>query len=360
MNLAKSLSDILQVLGKTPELTITVMGDYCLDKYLYIDPLRDEASVETGLVAYQVDHKEIYPGVGGTVAANLCALGTRVLCTGMVGRDGEGSEMLEKLRALGADTDSMVVSEEIYTSTYIKPMRKGEDGIYRELNRMDIRNFAPTPAHLEDLLVANLEGCAAVSDGIIITDQFFETDCSAVTSRIRKKIGEIAANFPGKFFYADSRGHINAYRNVIIKCNHLEVVQAILPEYTGEITAEQIEACGKSLYRQTHRPVIVTQGEKGSLVFNGEDPIAVPAFLVEGTIDIVGAGDATNAGTVVGLCLGLPLPAAALLGNAVSSITIQQIGVTGTATLPQVRRRLTETLATLEKCGPKKIEGSSK
>jgi sugar/nucleoside kinase (ribokinase family) len=63
---------------------------------------------------------------------------------------------------------------------------------------------------------------------------------------------------------------------------------------------------------------------------------------VEGPLDIVGAGDATNAGTMLGLTLGLTLPESVLLGGCVSSITIQQIGVTGTATIEQVKERLGE------------------
>ena len=67
---------------------------------------------------------------------------------------------------------------------------------------------------------------------------------------------------------------------------------------------------------------------------------AVPAFTVTGPVDICGAGDASSAGIVLGLSLGLSAEEAALLGCCVSSITIEQIGVTGTATVQQVRNRL--------------------
>ena len=76
------------------------------------------------------------------------------------------------------------------------------------------------------------------------------------------------------------------------------------------------------------------------LVLAGGQGIPVPAFRVEGPIDICGAGDASTAGIVLGLSLGLLPHEAALLGCAVSSITIQQIGVTGTATVSQVQKRL--------------------
>ena len=59
-----------------------------------------------------------------------------------------------------------------------------------------------------------------------------------------------------------------------------------------------------------------------------------------GPIDICGAGDATDAAFVLGVALGLPRPDAALLAAAVSSITIQQIGVTGTATRKEALERI--------------------
>jgi outer membrane murein-binding lipoprotein Lpp len=43
---------------------------------------------------------------------------------------------------------------------------------------------------------------------------------------------------------------------------------------------------------------------------------------------------------MLGLTLGLSLLESVLLGGCISSITIQQIGVTGTATVEQVKQRL--------------------
>lgn len=68
----------------------------------------------------------------------------------------------------------------------------------------------------------------------------------------------------------------------------------------------------------------------------------VPAYPVAGPIDVVGAGDSTSAGIACALAGGATLEEAAAFGNLVASITIQQIGTTGTATLEQVRRRWRE------------------
>ena len=66
---------LIRLLGSGNTPAITVFGDFCLDKYLYIDAARDELSVETDLVAYQVTHQKMYAGAGGTITNNLRALG---------------------------------------------------------------------------------------------------------------------------------------------------------------------------------------------------------------------------------------------------------------------------------------------
>ena len=66
---------------------------------------------------------------------------------------------------------------------------------------------------------------------------------------------------------------------------------------------------------------------------------AVSAYPVIGPIDTVGAGDSTSAGIACALAGGANLPEAAAFGNLVASITIQQIGTTGSATPEQIRQR---------------------
>jgi rfaE bifunctional protein kinase chain/domain len=331
---------ILKVLGNANSKTITVFGDYCLDKYLYIDPARYEISVETGLTAYQVDKVKLYPGAGGTVTNNLRSLGVDVRCVGLVGEGGEGYDLLKSLKQIGADTELMVQSETIPTNTYMKPMRKTDGGTYSEMNRFDLRSFQETSKELEDRLIAHLRKALETSHGIVIVEQYLQRNCSAVTDRIREELAVLALRFPDKFFFADSRGFASYYRNVIIKCNQFELSNEKSLPFSGQQTWNYVIDKAKQLLAINGRAVVVTLGEKGSLVFEADTIKHVPAFLVEGSIDIVGAGDAASAGIILGLTLGLTLSEAVLLGNCISSITIQQIGVTGSATIEQVKSRL--------------------
>ena len=71
------------------------------------------------------------------------------------------------------------------------------------------------------------------------------------------------------------------------------------------------------------------------MVFDNEKFEKVPAVYAKGPFDKCGAGDAATTGIVSALCCGSSLSDAATLGNIISSVTIQQLGTTGTASPPQ-------------------------
>src|SRR5713226_3560037 len=89
-----------EILSRIPRLTIGVIGDLFLDRYLDIDAALTEPSLETGLDAYQVVRVRSYPGAAGTVINNLVALGVKKVCPiAVIGDDGEGYELRQALSA---------------------------------------------------------------------------------------------------------------------------------------------------------------------------------------------------------------------------------------------------------------------
>ncbi|MCL2775648.1 MAG: PfkB family carbohydrate kinase [Oscillospiraceae bacterium] len=316
-----NIHELGKKLGNASDIVITVLGDYCLDKYLYIDTEKDEQSLETGLIAYQVTKKGLYPGAAGTVVNNLRSLKVQTLCVGVIGDDGEGYELLSVLKKIGADTSYMITDGERCTSTYTKPMRNNT-----ELNRLDFKNFASMSKQTEQKLIENIYAAVKKSNAVIVLDQFLEENCNTVNSSVRDEIAVIADKYPDLIIYADSRAYINLFKNIMVKCNNHEVKDN-----------------GESMYQKNKKPVFVTMGENGTMVFDKDGSHKVDAIKVEGPIDICGAGDACTSGIVLGMSLGASPTVAAMLGNIVSSITIKQIGITGTATQEQV-------VGVIEKC----------
>ena len=126
-----------------------------------------------------------------------------------------------------------------------------------------------------------------------------------------------------------------------VKCNNFEFMSlGSFPEGNPE-SEEEIKKRAGILNVQTGNTYFITRGSRGITAVDGNEATEVEAFHVEGPTDIVGAGDAASAGIVLGLVLGMTRAEAAKFACAVSSITIQQIGCTGTASAQQVKDRLT-------------------
>lgn len=319
------------ILARLPSLRIGVLGDLFLDRYLDLDATLTEPSLETNLDAYQVVRVRSVPGAAGTVLNNLLALGVgRVVPIALVGDDGEGYELAQALRASGRVALGQILFQpHRRTPTYTKPMlhRPGEPPV--ELNRLDIKNRTPVSPADEDWLRTHLEAAWPDLDGLVVLDQVSEPDCGVVTAGVRGFLAELAGRDPGKPVLADSRERIGDFRNVMLKPNERECQRA-----AG--TAED-------LARRCGRIVFHTAGPDGIAVVPPDGhTVRVPAVPVTGPIDTVGAGDSTSAAIVSALAAGVDAVAAAAFGTLVASITIRQLGTTGTATPGQVRARFAE------------------
>jgi len=339
-----------ELLSAFNSVRVAVVGDFFLDKYLDIDATLDEVSLETGKTAYQVVATRCSPGAAGTVTNNLAALGVAaVYAVGVVGTDGQGYELKQGLAATGVRLDYMLECNNLMTPTYIKPLVRREDGAVEELNRFDIKNRQPLPPEVEEGVIKLLRRCVPQVDGIVIADQVQERNYGVVTDRMRDVLAQLAAEHPDKVFFADSRARIGEFTNVIIKPNQHEARAALqqssqrtLQQQSQPLTVSEAEQAALALARRSRRPVYVTLGDRGILVCDGRNCRVIPAPRVTGPIDIVGAGDAVTAGIVPSLCAGASVAEAALIGNLVASITIQQIGTTGTASRRQVLERFAE------------------
>ena len=332
------------ILAQFSQKNVLVVGDFFLDKYLIIEQALAEMSLETGLEAHQVVEVRTSPGAAGTVTNNLRAMGVDVLAVGVVGDDGEGFELLRGLDATGVNVDGLVIRTDRFTPTYTKPMFRVRGGAMHELNRLDIKNRAPTPREAEDQVIRTLRGLMPRVHGVIIADQVQEENFGVITERMRDELAVLAQTYGEVAFMADSRMRIGQFSNVLIKPNAREAVRAVDADaqWLGDgdpdwaLDRELIEAAGARLYRRNGQPVFLTVGSHGILAFHSEGPTLIPAVLARGPIDIVGAGDSAMAGITAALCAGASVPEAAQIGCLAAGVTIRQIGTTGTATRKQI------------------------
>ena len=335
-------SQLNAILQRFDRLSICVVGDFFLDRYLDLDRRLSEVSLETGLEVYQTVNVRNYPGAAGNVAKDLAALGVgQVVALSCIGVDGNGFELTRCLDALGIDRSLTLERGDRFTPTYLKRTLKEGAKPPRELERVDTRNRRRLPREAEETILSHLARCAEETDGIIIVDQDHEPGCGVITPRIRRRLSELAVRQPQTFFVADSRRNIGKFRHVILKPNQHE-----LPGMRGakghSLSLKRLTSSALAMSKRAKGPIYVTLGERGCLCVHEGSAAHIPTCRAEGKIDITGAGDSFLAGVTTALCAGAQHEEAALIGNLVASITVEQVGVTGTAGRAQIRRRFAE------------------
>src|SRR5262245_691558 len=218
-----SLARLERFLAAFPRLTIGLVGDLFLDRYLHLVPGVHELSIETGLEAYQVERVRNSPGALGTVMNNLAALGVGLLVpVSVIGDDGHGYDLLREVRKLPADPANILCLPDRLTPTYTKPLRQVEDGSWQELNRLDVRTRALMSAVATEEVCRRVEQVFDTSDGLIVLDQLVDENCGVVNAAVRQTVEQLARRQPDKLVFVDSRRFLGCFSAGVLKGNRAE------------------------------------------------------------------------------------------------------------------------------------------
>jgi rfaE bifunctional protein kinase chain/domain len=328
-----------EIVAKFGSLRIGIVGDFCLDRYLEIDPARNEVSIETGLAVYNVVSVRSQPGAAGTILNNLVSLGIGELTpVGFCGKDGEGHELLASLRRMGVRLDHVVRTSRRRTFTYCKPLILEPGKAPRELNRFDTKNWTPTPKPVQRALRKALSKVSGVSDGIIIMDQVDVPDTGVVTASLLETVRAEASQRPGLIMVGDSRRSLKDWPPVCLKMNQAEL-QRLTGRHSRHI--EDLKRDALDLAQLRGKPSFVTLAGLGIVGAQPDGHVEhVPAHPIRGEIDVVGAGDAVTANLTASLAAGATLGEALELAMAAASIVIHKLGTTGTASIDEIRELL--------------------
>jgi rfaE bifunctional protein kinase chain/domain len=322
-------------------LRIAIVGDFCLDRYLEIDPAKSEISIETGLPVHNVVNVRSQAGAAGTILNNLVALGVGTIHpVGFTGIDGEGFELLRVLDSKpGVQMKSMMRTPHRSTFTYCKPLILSPGKPPVELNRLDTKNWTPTPAVLQGQLIDALRELAHGVDALIVMDQVDVPETGVVTARMLEEIGGIAKANPEMIVLADSRRGLGNYPPVSFKMNRAEF--SSMNGLPADAPLDQLMDKALTLATKRCRNVFITLAEHGIIgATSGGEVEHVPSFPTYGPIDVVGAGDSVTANLTTALMAGANLQQALKIAMAAASIVVHQLGTTGTANPAQIAENI--------------------
>lgn len=330
-----------QITKQYASLRIALVGDFCLDRYLEIDPHRKEKSIETGLPVHNVVRVRSQPGAAGTILNNLVALDVgEIHVVGFSGKDGEGYELRRALASLkGVNTAGFIETSLRQTFTYTKPLVLAPNKPPRELSRLDQKNWTRTPLALQQEIAAVVRWLAGKVDAMVLMDQVDLAETGVVTRRVLEAVRIAAAKHPKLLVLADSRRTLRSFPPVVLKMNRAELSR--LSRNVPLRTLSAIRTTAAKLARSHGKSCFVTLAERGIIgALSDGTTEHLPALLTRGKIDVVGAGDAVSANLTAALAAGATLREALELANAAASIVVHQLGTTGSASVRRLRKLL--------------------
>ena len=327
---ALTRAELESLLSAIDNARIALIGDLCLDMYWLADMTLSELSRETPHYPLPIIEERWAPGGAGNAVCNIAALQPqKLLALGVVGTDWRGDLLLSSLRKNGVDCTHIVRDADRVTNAYLKPLRRGISNVVYEDPRLDFEARSPLSPATEKRLLDALDAVASQVDVICVSDQM---KFGCITPAVRARLCALAQS--GKTVIVDSRDHAADYAGVTLKPNEVEASRAFADG--SALSLDALSELAQTIARRHQRPALLTLGENGCFVADGETVIRCPACKVEPPIDFCGAGDTFMAGYAALIAGGASPVQAAQAANLCSAVTIRKIGTTGTASRQEV------------------------
>ncbi len=322
----RPIDELVAGLEAFSKLRVLVVGDLFLDEY--IEGEMFEISKEGPIPVVRLESRVRAAGAAGNLASSIRNLGAAVSVVGVVGRDGNGDELVGELRDKGIDTEGIIVDENKPTLTYSKIRARVENAPSREILRLDVLPDGPLPSDIENDMLLRVQHRVGEVDGVIVLDQIDHL----ITARL---LDELPAwtRAHGAFLQGSSRDRLAAFRDFdLVIPNDVEARDALDAEMDDAgLSEDAIAALGDGLReRFGHRRVLLTLGADGMALF-AESKAArgatrrLPTFATD-VVDVTGAGDAVSSAAILGSLLGWDLTTAAWAAAHSAAIALGHVG----------------------------------
>ncbi|MCL1854328.1 MAG: PfkB family carbohydrate kinase [Clostridia bacterium] len=330
----KALEALFQTIST---LRVGVIGDFSLNIHWYADMNKSELSKESPHFIRPIVRERMQPGGAGNVACNFAALQpAQVTAFSVLGYDWRGSALIALLAKQNISTGFLQQTRDRITSASIAPMRQGSAGKLYEDPQLSFENHEALGSSWEEVLLDMLEQAVTSFDVLYVCDH---VKYGCITPAIRERL--IRLGQEGMAVWVDSKGRSGLYRHGIVKLNESDLYAAMVKPYTPR--EDHLVELALGLHEITGSPLVVTLGEKGSLVMEYGQIHQVPAYPAIPPVDGSGAGDAFGATAALLRTAGAQLRDAAVYAACSSSLAIQRTA--GVVTRTELLERVAEAQA---------------
>ena len=282
---------------------VTIVGSYIVALVMDMDRLPVEGETVVGR-----NFHTTHGGKGSNMAVAAARLGAEVQFVGRIGRDSHGQAFLDLLEQEGVAAGGVIVCETSPTATgIIFSTTRGTNAIVIDRGA----NGELSPAD-----IARQRHAIGVGDIVISPLEISLETARAAAERARQQGGKAILNpAPAQDLRHED---LSAFFALTPNESEARVCLGLAPDdpIPDAILADRLLDLGVP-------NVIITLGAQGALWASAAGHRHVPALRVN-AIDMVGAGDAFNAGLAVGLAEGRALLDAICLGVTAASLSTEK------------------------------------
>ena len=315
------LTRLQEILDRAPSKRIMVIGDLMLDEFVWGKVGR--ISPEAPVPVVEITGESFYPGGAANVARNLREFVDHVAIIGLLGKDRSGQQLREILAKGKIDASDAVEDEAFRTTVKTRIIARQQQVV-----RVDREQFVnPSSAQIEKVVAAVRKNIPD-TDAIIFEDYgkgFLTNELVSQIARDARADGKIVAADPNPRQSVDWRG-VTA-----VKPNRAEAFHAAgLPWHEpDDIPADDadLKRAGEILLKKWEANyVLVTLGEHGMMLFQGQEaPHYIPTKARQ-VFDVSGAGDTAIALFTLGLTCEATPTEAAEIANHGSAVVVSKLG----------------------------------
>lgn len=260
-----------------------------------------------------------YPSGDTPIMINAAAkLGANTAMVGVVGKDGFGKCVTDRLTESGVDCS--MVRVEPGASTGVAFVCYFSDGSRNFLYH--VREAAPGIMNEGDVDILKLSDAAWIHiTGF--TMSMSDSSAQAVYKIIREIPDEVKISFDPNI-----RPEVLSVEEIKKLCAPvIERASVIFPSKSeaGMFTDAKDDEEGCRKWAAEGKLVVLKNGEKGSIIYSGNETLEIPGFAVE-EVDPTGAGDTFCGAFLTALCEGKTLKECGLFANAAGAMSVRKKG----------------------------------
>lgn len=307
--------NLLDILNKSKNKKIAVIGDIMLDRYRWGNHAR--MSPEAPVPVVEIESTSESLGGASNVFNNLYFLGAKPILIGVVGNDEAGEIIKRKVQTENLPTDGIFTDSTRITSVKERVISNGQHVV-----RLDWEGRSKVSEEIQRKIIDYLNTIIRDLDAVIIQDY----NKGVVDSELIDKIvAKCIANETILAVDPKLENFFSYKKTTLFKPNVFETEKALGMNIK---TQSDIRKAGRELLdRMECGCVLITQGRDGMTLFHKNGTVEQIQSRVRKVSDVSGAGDTVIASFTLALTAGASYVEAAQIAAISAGIVCEEVGV---------------------------------